>query len=65
MQVANELARRVVEGAGFEVFDPFAAGMHASAKWYDSSGKDNQHSDVLSDVVLQMLLAQICGSGGR
>ena len=50
-------AREVVEAAGFEVFDPFPAGLHAEApRWYD----DSQHSDTLSDLVTQMLISQIC-----
>ena len=60
MQVANEVARQVVEANGFEVFDPFPAGMHSVRSWYDGSGSDVQHSDVLSDLVTQMLLNQIC-----
>ena len=55
--VYNEVARDVVESAGFEVFDPFPAGLHAeSPNWYD----DSQHSDTLSDLVTQMLISQIC-----
>lgn len=57
MAAVNEVAREVVEAAGFEVFDPFPAGLHAEApRWYD----DSQHSDTLSDLVTQMLISQIC-----
>ena len=62
MQVANAVAREVVEGAGFEVFDAFSAALHAMPQWYDEGGRDNQHSDVLSDLVTQMLLNQICAA---
>ena len=30
MATVNEVAKRIVEQAGFEVFDPFAATLHAS-----------------------------------
>ena len=33
--VANEVARRVVEGAGFEVFDAFPLTLHADGAWFD------------------------------
>ena len=32
----NALARRLVEASGFEVFDPFAATLHADAHWFDA-----------------------------
>ena len=34
--VVNSVARRAVEEAGFEVFDPWAATLHASASWFDA-----------------------------
>lgn len=34
--VLNDVATRAVVEAGFEVFDPFAATLHASARWFDS-----------------------------
>jgi hypothetical protein len=34
--VVNSVARRVVEEAGFEVFEPWAATLHASASWFDA-----------------------------
>lgn len=60
MAIVNRVAREVVESAGFEVFDPFPASMHAQPRWFDLNGHDNQHSDMLSDLVTQMLLSQIC-----
>lgn len=58
---ANDVAREVVEAAGFEVFDTFSAALHALPEWYDEGGKDNQHSDVISDLITHMLLNQLCG----
>ena len=60
MRVVNQVARRVVEEAGFEVFDPFPASLHAPSSWFDQNGQDVQHSDVLGDMVAQMLLNQLC-----
>ena len=60
MGVVNEVARRVVESFGFEVFDPFAAGLHDPSHWYNAEGHDNQHSDALSDAVTQLLVNQLC-----
>jgi hypothetical protein len=59
---ANDVAREVVSAAGFEVFDPFPATMHARMHWFDKGGRDLQHSDVLSDLVTQMLLNQLCAA---
>ena len=56
----NALAREVVERAGFEVFDPTPALLHAQPNWYDLNGKDALHSDTLSDLVTQMLINQLC-----
>lgn len=73
VHVLNAVARRAVEVAGFEVFDPFAATLHARAEWFDvlhagRGGRSNQgvnyqvHSaEALSDMVTQMLLNQLCG----
>ena len=36
MATVNEVAKRIVEQAGFEVFDPFAATLHASPSWFDA-----------------------------
>ena len=58
--VANAVARQVVESAGFEVFDPYPAGLHAPFYWYNEHGKDNQHSDALADAITQMLVNQMC-----
>eukprot|EP00966_Prymnesium_polylepis_P193493 4484982-Prymnesium_polylepis.1 len=60
MQVANEVARQVVESYGFEVFDPFALGLHAPSHWYNMNGVDNQHSDALADAMTQTLVNQLC-----
>jgi hypothetical protein len=60
MRVVNQVARQVIEEAGFEVFDPFPASAHAISSWFDKNGKDNQHADVLGDLVVQMLLNQLC-----
>lgn len=60
MAVANRVAREVVEAAGFEVFDSFPATLHAVPNWYDMNGRDNQHSDLLSDMVVHLLLNQVC-----
>lgn len=59
----NLLAREVVERAGFEVFDPSPALVHAQPNWYDLNGKDALHSDTLSDLVTQMLINQLCEDG--
>ena len=32
----NQVARRLVENAGFEVFEPWAATLHASPRWFDA-----------------------------
>ena len=60
MRAANAIAREVVEGHGFEVFDPSVALIHASPQWYDLNGKDALHSDPISDLITQMLINQIC-----
>ena len=60
MAIVNRVAREVVESAGFEVFDPYPASLHAKPRWFDLNGRDNQHSDMMSDLVTQMLLSQIC-----
>ena len=59
MAVANEVARRIVEEAGFEVFDAFPVTFHAENTWMD----DQQHSDTLSDLLTQVLLNQLCRPG--
>ena len=56
----NQVAREVIESRGYEVFDPFPATLHAHPKWYDLQGRDALHSDVLSDLITQMLLNQVC-----
>ena len=61
--VGNAIAREVVERAGFEVFDPSPALLHAQPNWYDVGGKDALHADPLSDLVTQMLINQVCEDG--
>ena len=39
VRLVNEVARHAVVEAGFEVFDPFAASLHASASWFDALPK--------------------------
>jgi hypothetical protein len=60
----NELARRVVEEAGFEVFDPFGASLHAPSFWFDKlKGPleyDSRKAEVISDMTAQMLANQLC-----
>lgn len=64
VQVFNEVARRAVEAAGFEVFDTFAATLHADERWFDEPPAREQASihasEALSDMVTQMLLNQLC-----
>ena len=36
LAVVNAVARQIVEGAGFEVFDPWAATLHAAPSWFDA-----------------------------
>ena len=59
MVEANALARRVLEGAGIEVFDPFGASLHASERWFDKAT-----AELLADELVQMLVNQLCGGGG-
>ena len=33
---------------------------HAAAGWFDQGGRDALHSDAVSDLVVQMLLNQLC-----
>ena len=61
LDVGNKVARKIVEGSGFEVFDTFPAFLHANGGWFDNGGRDALHSDVLSDLVTQMILGHICG----
>ena len=74
--VVNSVARRAVEEAGFEVFDPWAATLHASASWFDAlptaRGRKRRDGDgrgleyevhsaeAVSDMVTQMLINQLC-----
>ena len=60
LSMGNQVARQVVEAAGFEVFDPFPLMFHSASSWFDKGGSDSLHSDVLSDLVTQMLINQIC-----
>jgi hypothetical protein len=60
----NDLAREMVVGAGFEVFDGFGVTLHASANWFDDARygvRFKPHeSEAVSDVETQALLSQIC-----
>ena len=73
MATANEVAKRIVEQAGFEVFDPFAATLHASPSWFDalpatavrarrSKGLafEIHSAEAVSDMMTQMSLNQLC-----
>lgn len=76
MAVVNTVARRLVEAAGFEVFDPWAATLHAAPNWFDplptarGSRRQTSHgleyeihsAEALSDMTTQMLLNQLCAS---
>ena len=75
MATANEVAKRIVEQAGFEVFDPFAATLHASPSWFDalpatavrarrSKGLafEIHSAEAVSDMMTQMLLNQLCAN---
>lgn len=44
---------------GFEVFDPFAATLHASPKWFE---KDERQAEPLADLMVQMLANKLCGA---
>ena len=66
---ANSLAKRMVEAAGFEVFDPFGITLHADPRWYDGSGGSGGPHDAqsqmeaTSDVLTQMLISTVlCAS---
>lgn len=69
------MARQLVEAAGFEAFDPWAATLHAAPSWFDplptvrgghrkTGGLEYEiHSaEALSDMVTQMFLNQLCTS---
>jgi hypothetical protein len=75
MATVNEVAKRIVEQAGFEVFDPFAATLHASPSWFDalpaSATAVRAHrskglafeihsAEAVSDMMTQMSLNQLC-----
>ena len=60
MVAINELARRMVEGAGFEVFDAFSATLHASPGWFDKD--EDRKAEPLADVTTQMLINQLCNA---
>ena len=62
----NAIAKKTVEGAGFEVFDPSAATLHANPKWFDAvKGQleyDERKIEPVSDLTTQMLINHICGA---
>ena len=62
--LSNAVATRMVEAAGFEVFDAFAVTLHAPVAWMDDVRYGVKHkvheSEAVSDLVTQMLLNQLC-----
>jgi hypothetical protein len=64
----NAIAKHMVEAAGFEVFDPSAATLHADPRWYDWLNGPREYDDrkiePVSDLTAQLLINQLC-SGGR
>ena len=58
----NHIASELVKGAGFEVFDPLPATLHASPAWLDGSTASETLGlhDTISDLITQMLINQIC-----
>ena len=62
----NVLARQMVEAAGFEVFDPFAATLHADPGWFDRTSSGGalpyatEAAEALSDLITQLLIHQLC-----
>ena len=63
-QAVNAMARRLVEAAGFEVFDPFAVTLHAPPTWFDRERTpleySTQDAEAVSDVHTQLLVNQLC-----
>lgn len=60
VEMLNQHARELVEAAGFEVFDPFGASLHASAEWFDREDAGGRRAEPLADALAQMLLNQVC-----
>ena len=74
LAVANDVARSVIEAAGFEVFDPWAATLHASPSWFDALPSRRRakagagvglefevhKAEAISDMVTQMFVNQLC-----
>ena len=58
MAAANALASSMVVAAGFEVFDPSAATLHASPNWFDEGHA--RRAEPLADLLTQMLVNQLC-----
>ena len=60
----NEVARRMVEAAGFEVLDPLAVTLHALPSWYDKERRPMEfapfEAEALSDVMTQAVVGQLC-----
>lgn len=65
----NQLARRMVEEAGFEAFDPSAVTLHADPKWFDALKTELQHDErkiePVSDLTSQLLINHICSAGAQ
>ena len=60
MLQVNDVARRLVRAAGFEVFDPLAATLHADRRWFDK--EDERQAEALADLITQMLINQLCNA---
>ena len=61
---ANDAARSIVEGAGFETFDGFGVTLHAPPAWFDDTRHGVRHmiheAEATSDLTTQLLLSQLC-----
>lgn len=61
MQAANTLARELVQDAGFEVYDPVGATLHASPRWWgDTISSSHPNAEPLADLLTQSLINQVC-----
>lgn len=64
LQALNAVAREMVEGAGFEVFDGFGVTLHAPPEWFDSAKYGVRfkihEAEALSDVTTQAFLSVLC-----
>jgi hypothetical protein len=69
IDAANALARTLVRRAGFEVFDPAGATLHADPRWFGEGAAGEaaerepprvRHAEPLADLLAQMLINQLC-----